>query len=95
MRAQVALCYAAFALLRALCRRYARRYPTRPLSEDRLLRTLRRIEVSRVCDRGTGKWFFLPSKATHDAERIYRMAGLTLPGNAEPVPPPDELRATR
>ena len=95
MRARVALCYAAFALLRTLCWRYARRYPTQPLSEDRLLRTLRRIEVSRVCDRGTGKWFFLPSKATHDAERIYRMAGLTLPRNAVPVPPPDELRTTR
>ena len=69
--------------------------PTRPLGEDRRLRTLRRVEVSQVCDRGTGKWFFLPANATPDAERIYRTVHLTLPRNAVPVPPPEELRPRR
>ena len=95
VRAHIAICYAAFALLRLLCWRYARQYPTQPLSEERLLRVLRQVEVSHVCDRGTGKWFFLPAKSTHDAERIYRTVHLTLPRNAVPVPPPEELRPTR
>ena len=92
VRAHLAICYAAFALLRLLRWRYARAYPEAPLSEERLLRELLRVEVSHGCDRGTNEWFFLPSKATPEAERIYRLVGLRLPRRATPVPPPRRLR---
>ncbi len=74
---------------------YARAYPEAPLREERLLRELLWVEASHGCDRGTNEWFFLPSKATPEAERIYRLVGLRLPRRATPVPPPRRLARSR
>ncbi len=63
-----------------------------PAQKERLLRELLRVEVSHGCDRGTNERFFLPSKATPEAERIYRPVGLRLPRRATPVPPPNSAR---
>ena len=72
--------------------RYARARPEAPPGEERLLRELLRVEVSRSRDRGANEWFFRSSKATPEAERIYRPASLRLASRATPVPPPRRLR---
>ena len=65
--------------VRVLRRRYPRAYPEAPLSEERLLRELLRVEVPHGCDRGTNEWF---PPSTHAA------------GDYDPHPPSARGRAS-
>ena len=79
VRAHVAICFVAFALLRILRHRYNTRYGSKHrLSEGQILAELGNVEASVICDRGNHAEYLLPSKPTEEGIRLYRVVNQTL-----------------
>ena len=89
VRAHIAICFIAFALLRILRWKFRRHHPEKPLpSEERILRELGRVQASLVHDTAADQWFLLPSRSSDTQRRIYRTLGLSLPRRATPTDQP-------
>ena len=72
VQAHVAICFAAFALLRILRHRYNTRYGSKyRLSEGRILAELGNVEAAMICDRGNHAEYLLPSKPAEEGIRLY------------------------
>ena len=79
VRAHIAICFVAFALLRILRHRYNARFGTKQrLSETQILAELGNVEASVICDRGNYAEYLLPSKATREGIRLYQVVNQTL-----------------
>lgn len=92
VRAHVAICFAAFAMLRILRWKHNRSHPAQePLSEQTILKELGNVEVSLLRDEGTGKQYLVPSSSTKTQRLLYATAGCRLSGETVPVDHPLEL----
>ena len=78
VRAHVAICYVAFALLRILRFRYRSRNPEARLSEEQLLDELRRVETSVIHDPTGDQYYALSSQATQIQKQLYTAVGCQL-----------------
>ena len=79
VRAHIAICFVAFALLRILRHQYNARFGTKQrLSEGQILAELGNVEASVICDRGNQAEYLLPSKATREGIRLYQVVNQTL-----------------
>lgn len=86
VRAHIAICFAAFAMLRILRRLYNTRHGAEaPISEGRILAQLREVEVSVVRDNTTKRHFAIPSAASSTKVRLYKALGLTIQRQTVPV----------
>jgi len=89
VRAHIAICFVAFALLRILRWRYLRQHPGHErLSEERLLAELAQVQTSIVVDDITGRRYLLPSARTAVRLMIYSTVGLSLPRYPKPLEQP-------
>ena len=80
VRAHVAICFVAFALLRIFRWRYQRQHPEAPLpSEEAILDELAHVQASLVKDAHSNKRYLIPSSSNAEQRRIYATAGLRLP----------------
>ena len=87
VRAHIAICYLAFALLRLLRHRYRLAHPGRPApSEERLLEELGEVQSSLVRDPGSKRDFALAGPITAEQRRIYAAVGLKPLSRTVPVP---------
>ena len=87
VRAHLAICYVAFALLRVLRFRYQSRNPEARLSDGHLLDELRRVEASVIHDPLGDQYYILGSQATQVQKQLYTAAGCKLVRNAVPLSP--------
>ena len=79
VRAHVAICFVAFALLRILRHRYPIMHgASEPLSEARILSELSGVEASVILDRTTKAQYLLPSAAGPTKTRLYNAVGQQL-----------------
>ena len=79
VKAHIAICFVAFALLRILRYRHNSMHGGKePLSEARILSELSRVEVSVIVDRNTGRHFAMPSAAAHAQVSLYKTVGQVL-----------------
>ena len=86
VRAHIAICFAAFAMLRILRWQYNTRHAGKEsLSEQRILAELRQVEVSLVRDTTTNRHFAIPSAANSTRIRLYKAMGLTIQRQTVPV----------
>ena len=85
VRAHVAICYVAFALLRILRFRYRSRNPEARLSEEQLLDELRRVETSVIHDPTGDQYYALSSQATQIQKQLYTAVGCQLVRGAVPL----------
>ena len=86
VRAHIAICFAAFAMLRILRRIYNTRHGAEaPISEGQILAQLREVEVSVVRDNTTKRHFAIPSAANSTKVRLYKELGLTIQRQTVPV----------
>ena len=80
VRAHIAICFVAFALLRILRHRYHTLFGAKQrLSEGQILAELSQVQVSLIRDRGTDAEYLLPSKAREEAIRLYHAVGQKIP----------------
>ena len=80
VRAHIAICFLAFALLRIFRWRHGRKHPETPLlSEDRILDELTHVEASVVLDAGSHKRYLLPSSSNAEQRSLYATADLKIP----------------
>ena len=87
VRAHVAICFVAFALLRIFRWRYQRQHPEAPLpSEETILDELAHVQASLVKDAHSQKRYLIPSSSNSGQRRIYATAGLRLPQQTALVP---------
>ena len=87
VRAHIAICYLAFALLRLLRHRYRLAHPGHPVpSEERLLEELGEVQCSLVHDPGSKRDFALAGPITGEQRRIYAAVGLKPLSRTMPVP---------
>ena len=92
VRAHVAVCFAAFAMLRILRWKHNRSHPAQEsLSEQTILRELGNVEVSLLRDEGNGKQYLVPSSSTKTQRLLYATAGCRLSGETVPVDQPLRL----
>ncbi len=92
VRAHVAICFVAFAMLRILRWKHNRSHPAQePLSEQSILNELGNVEVSLVLDQGTGKQYLLPSSSTKTQRLLYATVGCRLSAETIPVDHPLKL----
>ena len=84
VRAHVAICYTAFALLRMLRHRFRLHHPSHPApGEDRILDELARVQSSLLRDHHNDFRYFLPSgRTTREQRMLYSTVGLSLPTRA-------------
>ena len=79
VRAPIAICFVAFALLRILRHKHNSMHGGHePQSEERILSELRRVETSVICDQATGKKYLLASTGTPEQRSLYAAAGQKL-----------------
>ncbi len=89
VRAHVAICFLAFALLRIFRWRYGRQHPTMPLlSEERILDELTHVEASTIRDPTLNKHYLLPSSSNAEQRMLYATVGLHIPRQLVPYFPP-------
>ena len=89
VRAHVAICFLAFALLRIFRWRYGRQHPTMPLlSEERILDELTHVEASTILDPTLNKHYLLPSSSNAEQRMLYATVGLHIPRQLVPYFPP-------
>ena len=92
VRAHVAICFVAFAILRILRWKHNSSHPAQePLSEQTILNELANVEVSLLRDEGNGKQYLVPSSSTKNQRLLYATAGCRLSGETIPVDPPLKL----
>ncbi len=83
MRAHIATCFAAFAMLRRLWNtRHGQRVP---ISEGQILAQLREVEVSVVRDKTLQRHFAIPSAVNSTKVRLYKAMGLTIQCQTVPL----------
>lgn len=80
VRAHLAICYTAYALVRYLEHRVRLQY-TR-LSPEQIRQTLVRVQTSILYDRKKKLRYALPSRLSQDAKKIYQLIGI--PASAVP-----------
>ena len=86
VRAHIAICFAAFAMLRILRRHYNIRHAGQAsLSEGQILAELREVEVSVVRDNTTKRHYAIPAAASSTKIRLYKAMGLTIQRQTVPV----------
>ena len=96
VRAHVAICYVAFALLRILRWKYRRQHAGYPaLSEAQILNELSHVEASLVRDSNTGNRYLIPSCSSKEQRMLYSTVGRKLPGQTVLVPEPRSSKARR
>ena len=79
VRAHIAICFVAFALLRILRHRYHARFGSKQrLSEGQIVAELGAVETSMIRDRGNQAQYLLPSKVTEAIVRLYQAIGLSI-----------------
>ena len=79
VRAHIAICFVAFALLRILRHRYHARFGSKQrLSEGQIVAELSAVETSMIRDRGNQAQYLLPSKVTEATVRLYQAIGLRI-----------------
>ena len=87
VRAHVAICFVAFALLRIFRWRYQRQHPKAPLpSEETILDELAHVQASLVQDTHSKKRYLIPSCSNAEQRRLYATAGLRLPQQTALLP---------
>ena len=80
VRAHIAICFVAFALLRILRHRYNTMFGEKQrLSEKQILAELGQVQASVIRDRGTNAEYPLPSKPRKEAIQLYKAVGQQLP----------------
>ena len=80
VRAHIAICFVAFALLRILRHRYNAMFGEKQrLSEQQILTELSLVQASIIRDRGTNAEYLLPSKPRKEAIQLYKAVGQQLP----------------
>jgi len=80
VRAHIAICYAAYALVRYLEHRVRLQYAR--LSPEVIRQTLIRVQTSILYDRKKKLRYALPSRMSQDAKKIYQLTGI--PASAAP-----------
>ncbi len=88
IQAHIAICYMAFCCLQQLRRRL--KALGFPMSAERVRRELDTLQLSILAHTDTQKRYAMPSRASADANRIYRSVGLKW--NEAPFPLPDKSR---
>ncbi len=88
IQAHIAICYMAFCCLQQLRRRL--KALGFPMSAERIRRELDTLQLSILVCTDTQKRYAMPSRASADANRIYRSVGLKW--NEAPFPLPDKSR---
>ncbi len=84
VHAHVAICFAAFALLRILVHRVrVQKAWAGPVSEQGILDALRAVTVNTVVDPGTKRRLMIPSRPTALQRAIYQTVGLRLPATCD------------
>lgn len=79
VEAHMAICFAAFALLRMLRFRHNCYHGAQePLSEETILSELGKVEASLVVDKGNAKKYLIPSQPTAKQRSLYAAVGLKL-----------------
>ena len=79
VEAHMAICFAAFALLRILRFRHNCYHGGKePMSEGEILSELGRVEASLVHDRGSGKRYLIPSPSSTKQKSLYAAVGVKL-----------------
>lgn len=92
VKAHMAICFAAFALLRILVWRHNCFHGGRePLSEESVLGELGRVQASVVVDSGNGNQYLIPSSANHCQRSLYAAVGLKLKQRTVLVDPSYDL----
>lgn len=86
IRAHIAICFTAFALLRLLMFRLrVQKAWVEPVSEKTVLDQLAKIQASLVIDEHDGSEYLLPSKPTLLQKATYQMLNLRLPRHMQPL----------
>ena len=79
VKAHMAICFVAFALLRILRYQHNSMHGGKePLSQARILSELSAVEVSLLRDQGTGKRYLVPAATGRQQINLYKAVGLTL-----------------
>ncbi len=79
VEAHMAICFAAFVLLRILRFRHNCYHGGKePMSEGEILSELGRVEASLVHDRGSGKRYLIPSPGSTKQRSLYAAVGVKL-----------------
>lgn len=79
VEAHIAICFAAFSMLRILRFKHNCFHGGKePMSEGEILSELNRVEASLVYDRGNGKRYLIPSSSSSKQRSLYAAMGLTL-----------------
>ncbi len=79
VEAHMAICFAAFALLRILRFRHNCYHGGKePMSEGAILSELGRVEASLVVDKGTNRRYLIPSQGTTEQRSLYSAVGAVL-----------------
>ena len=76
VRAHIAICYAAYALVRYLEHRVRLQYNR--LSPEVIRQTLIRVQTSILYDKTKKLRYALPSRMSQDAKKIYQLMGIPL-----------------
>lgn len=88
VRAHIAICYLAFALLRILRWRFHRQHPTHGgLSEQAIIDALVAVRATLVRDPATNNLFLIPSRITQDQRMLYATVSVPLSRKTVLVPP--------
>ncbi len=86
VKAHMAICFVAFALLRILRYQHNSMHGgKKPLSEARILSELSAVEVSLLRDQGTGKRYLVPAATGRQQINLYKAVGLTLQRSTVPL----------
>ncbi len=89
VRAHIAICYLAFALLRILRWRFHRQHPThKGLSEQAIIDALVAVHATLVRDPATNNLFLIPSRITQNQRMLYATVGVPLSRKTVLIPPP-------
>ena len=92
VKAHIAICFVAFALLRLLRYQHNTMHAGQePLSEARILTELSGAQVSLITDTSTLKQYLLASPATAAQRTLYSVAGLKYPSRTRELATPDQL----
>ena len=92
VRAHVAICYAAFSLLRIYRWRFNLSHPKQPpLSEQRILSELRDVQASLLVDENNDMHYLLSSKSNQVQRFLYGAVGAKLCRQTVPLFPPKDM----
>ena len=91
VRAHIAICFVAFALLRLLRYQHNCMHAGQaPLSEARILKELTNVQTSLIVDKSTLKRYLIASPATSAQRALYHVVGLKYPSRTRELVAPDQ-----